>query len=108
MATTAKRFAQALIATAVTTHYIVPAATTAILKDVAIANTLTTSFAPRLHLVASGFAASSANMLTANLTIAGNFQFHDLYFQVMNAGDTLQSIANSAQGTLHASGVEIT
>ncbi len=108
MATTAKRFAQGLIATTVTTHYIVPAATTAILKDVAIANTLTTSFAPRLHIVGSGLAASSANMLVPNLTIAGNFMYHDLYFQVMNTGDTLQSIANSAQGTLHASGVELT
>ena len=108
MATTAKRFAQALIATAVTTHYIVPAATTAILKDLAITNTSANSAAPRVHIVGSGLAASSANQLIATLTIAGNFHFHDLYFQVMNVGDTLQSVANSAVCTIHASGVEIT
>ena len=108
MATTARRFAQALFATTITTHYIVPAATTAILKDLTIANTNVNSFAPRIHIVPSGSAASSANQLIPNLTIAGNFMFHDLYFQVMNTGDTVQSIANSAQGTLYASGVEIT
>lgn len=108
MATTAKRFAQALIATTVTTHYIVPAATTAVLKDLTIANTSANSVAPRVHIVASGSAASSANQLMTTLTIAGNFMYHDLFFQVLNAGDTLQTIANSAVCTIHAGGVEIT
>lgn len=107
MATTAKRFAQGLMATTITTHYIVPAATTAVLKDLALVNTSANSVAPRVHIVASGSAASSGNQLISTLTIAGNFLYHDLFFQVMNAGDTLQTIVNSAVCTISAGGIEI-
>jgi len=96
-----------MMATTITTHYIVPAATTSVLKDLVLTNTSANSVAPRVHIVASGFAASSANQLISTLTIAGNFLYHDLFFQVMNTGDTLQTIVNSAVCTISAGGIEI-
>ena len=100
MATTTKvLFRGAATTTTSTTLYTVPAATTAVVTNIAATNTSASDVTFTISL--NGVELQSATTIPANITA-----YIDLK-QVMNAGDILAGGASSTSVNLHVSGVEI-
>lgn len=109
MATTAKRLAQNTVAASATTYYTCPASTRAVLGEVILCNTSTTTACTvTLHLVASGGSAGVTNMVL-NAYAIGPKETKILALKaVIEAGGTLQALASSAGVVcLTASGIEV-
>jgi hypothetical protein len=99
MATSTKVLARTAAATSSATLYTVPAATTTVVTNIAVANTAAT--AATFTITLNGVAIQSASTIAANSTA---------YFDVKQVLATTQIIAGFASATtvnFHISGVEI-
>lgn len=99
MATTSKALARTAAAVTNTTLYTVPSATTAIVTNIAIANTAATAATFTLNL--NGVALQSASTIAANSTA-----YIDLK-QTLTAAQTISGSASAVTVNFHISGVEI-
>ena len=99
MATTSKALFRGAASTSNTTLYTVPSATTAIVTNVVVTNTATSSATFTLNL--NGTAIQSASTIAANSSA---------YFDLKQVLAATQTIAGSASATtvnFHISGVEV-
>lgn len=109
MATTvAKQLAQAVIPTSATTIYTVPAASTAIVKNISVSQVMSGPTNFRVHLVSSGGTAGIGNALIYDWTLQANEPFNDLYFQPMSASGFIAVLGSNSGSTIVIGGVEIT
>jgi hypothetical protein len=99
MPTTTKALARAAFATSSATLYTVPAATTAVISNIVIANT--TGSAGTFTLALNG-----VSMATAVAVAANSITTIDLK-QVLAATQTITGLASATTITYHISGVEI-
>ena len=99
MATTSKALARAAAATSNTTLYTVPGATTAIVTNIAVANTAASAGTFTINL--NGTALLSGVAIAANTTA-----FFDLK-QTLAATQTISGSASATTVNFHISGVEI-
>jgi hypothetical protein len=96
---------QAAVA-AQTTYYTVPTATTVILDKMTATNTSGAAQTVSLNLVNSGGAASAANLITSNQSIAAGavYQFPEAVGHVLTPGQFISINASATTVTLRASG----
>lgn len=99
MATTSKALARTAAATTSTTLYTVPSATTAIITNIAVANTAGTSATFTLTL-------DGIDLITAATVAANTTAFFDLK-QVLAATKVLAGYASATSVKFHVSGVEV-
>lgn len=99
MATTTKVMARTAAATTSTTLYTVPSATTAVITNIAVANTSSSS--QTFSLTLNGVALHTTTAIAANSTV-----YIDLK-QVLSASQVLAGLASATSVTFHISGVEI-
>lgn len=91
----------------VDTQYTVPALTRAILKTMDITNTSTTTdLDVTVYLVPSGGSPGTANTLISSFTISANGVLQWSGAQVLNPGDTIQTMGSASGLTFNASGAE--
>lgn len=97
--------AQAAIA-AQTTYFTTPAATRIIIDKLTATNTAGAAATVSLNLVNSGDAASAANLLTSNQSIAAGavYQFPEAIGHILDAGQFISINASATTVTLRASG----
>lgn len=88
------------------TLYTVPVLTRTILKSLDIANTTGSNKAVTVHLVPSGGSPSAANMLIPGTVVTPLGMLQWTGAQVLNAGDSIQAVADAAGCSIHASGGE--
>jgi len=99
MANTAKNLARAAAATSSATLYTVPASTTTVVTNIAVANTAASSATFDLSL--------NGVQLFNDVTVAANTTaFIDLK-QVLSAAQTITGLASATTVNFHISGVEI-
>ena len=90
------------------TVYTAPASTTAIIRDIQIANVNATAKRVKVWLVSSGGSPDDTNIIIPNMTIDGNDIIHWSGFQVLTAGDTIQAEASAASSIcITVSGAEV-
>lgn len=107
MAYTVKGLGQTLLADTATTIYTVPGATTAIVRDIMICNTDTTSRTFTIWLDISGTGATDSEAIFDTVTIDANDYLHWTGFQVMTAASTIKGVASVASViNVTVSGVE--
>ena len=99
MATTSKALFRGAASTSNTTLYTVPSATTAIVTNIVVTNTATSSATFTLNL--NGTAIQSASTLAANSSA-----YFDLK-QVLTATQTISGSASAVTVNFHISGVEV-
>lgn len=111
MATTPKPLLDpTTVANSTTTYYTVPAATTTIIKHMALHNTSASPVQVTIYLVESGGTAAATNQIFKK-TIASleSIQVFSAINATLEAGATVQAVAGTASVVaLHASGNEIT
>jgi hypothetical protein len=92
-----------------TTLYTLPAATTAILKNVAVCNTTASAQTYRIFMDNTGATYNAASALVYDDTLAANeTKFLELFVGMATVGGTLGVYASSAGVTFSAYGAEIT
>lgn len=108
MTDTAKRLVgPVLFGTANAVLYTVPAATTTILRSIHVSNGGAAAWTFSLSI--NGAASVIANQLFAAVSVGQNTALDWSGFIVLNAGDTLQGLANNAASvSLVVCGVEVT
>lgn len=99
MATTSKALARGAAATTNTTLYTVPASTTAIVTNIAVANTAATAATFTLNL--NGTALLSGVSIAANTTAIFDLK------QTLVATQTISGSASATTVNFHISGVEV-
>lgn len=103
---TPKKFFQVQPGTGETTQYTVPGATSAILKEVIVANVTTGAVTFEMSMVPSGGTAGVANRIIPVVSIAANTIVQFLIYEVMVTGDFLSTKASAATSlTVTSSGV---
>jgi hypothetical protein len=107
MAISAKKlFNPTQLGTSASTLYTVPAGTKTLVKRLIAHNTDTSSRIITLYLVPSGGAAGVSNQVAKETIPAEDYAVFDLD-QVLEAGDTIQALADAASViTVHGSGIE--
>lgn len=100
------KLGQAAINTSLATLYTVPASTRTYVKDLDIANSSNLPINITVYLVPSAGTASNANVLLSFLTVPANGLLQWAGLQVLNTGDTIQTLANGLGCTINASGGE--
>lgn len=104
-----KKIGQGAIGTgAGTLLYTVPSSTTTYVKCADVCNTTAAPLTLALHLVPSGGAVGTTNMLVPNITINGNSMWQWTGTQILNVGDFIQGIGSGAGLTCNISGGEQT
>lgn len=103
------KLGQAAMPTTVGTLYTVPASTRTFVKDIDICNTSTSQLSATVYLVPSGGTAGTGNILIPSVpiqpaSVGGMFQWSGT--QVLNAGDTIQTLGSAAGLTINVSGGE--
>jgi hypothetical protein len=89
-----------------TTQYTVPGATSAILKEVNVANVTGGAVNFEMSLVPSGGAAGAANRLIPTVSIPANTVVTFTFYEVMNTGDFISTLAGASTSlTVKMSGV---
>lgn len=99
MATTSKILSRAAASTSSAILYTAPTSTTAIVTNIAVANTASSSATFTLSL--GGVAIHSGTTISANSTV-----YIDLK-QVLTAGMTITGLASAVTVNFHISGVEV-
>lgn len=103
------KLGQAAMPTTVGVLYTVPALTRTFVKDIDICNTTANSINATVYLVPSGGTPGASNALISGITIyppalGGIFQWTGS--QILNAGDTIQTLGSAAGLTINVSGGE--
>lgn len=105
---TPKRLVQYECTTASTTAYTVPASTTAILKDLTVANLTGSSHTFTIDVVPSGGSVGNASKLFYTYSVAANAVFTARLSMVMATGDTFRCLADANNSiSVNLSGAEI-
>ena len=99
MATTTKALARTAAATTSTTLYTVPSSTTAVITNIAVANTASSSATFTLTL-------DGKDLITGATVAANSTAFFDLK-QVLAATKIIAGLASATTVNFHISGVEI-
>lgn len=99
MATTTKALARAAAATSSTTLYTVPASTTAVITNIAVANTA--GSAGTFSLLLDDVSIHTTTAIAANSTV-----YIDLK-QVLATGKTIKGSASATTINFHISGIEV-
>ncbi len=86
--------------------YTVPTGIRTEVLDINLSNTTSGSLTCALHLVPTGVAVGTSNMLFPTVTIPGNTIVHWDGCEVLNAGDFLQGIASASGITVNITGNE--
>lgn len=96
------------LTTSYSTLYTVPSSTTAVVKEIIVANPTTSAATVTISIVPSGNSASASNNIVGGVSVAGNSTFVLDLSQVLATGDAISALA-SAGTTLNAvvSGVTI-
>lgn len=101
--------ARAELGVAVATFYTVPAATQTIVKEVMVSNNTALAIGVELYYVESGGVADDSNIYLPVVVIAANDFLQIRSTQVLETGDTIQSLASVASGvSIMVSGAEVT
>jgi hypothetical protein len=97
---------QAALTTTIATIYTVPALSRAFFKQMSVVNTTAGAVTVNIHLVPSGGAASTANAIYFEYSIAakGTLDWNGMH--VLNTGGTIQAKASATGITITASGGE--
>jgi len=95
-----------LSATTETTLYSVPAATSAIVKQIVVCNTNANASSFSLSLVPYGSSASTPNRLFFNLSVAANETIFLDVSQSMTAGDFISAYSSATNIIVTISGIE--
>jgi hypothetical protein len=104
---TPKRLDQRQAAVAETTHYTVPGATSAIIREIVLCNTTSGSIAVWVSFVASGGTAGDSNRVINNEVIPANSTVIFSFSQVLATGGFVSCKAGAATSvTITCSGVE--
>jgi len=96
------------LTTSYVTQYTVPSATTAVVKEIIVANPTTSAATVTVSVVPSGNSASAANNIIGGVSVAANSTLVFDISQVLATGDAVAALA-SAGSTLNLliSGVTI-
>lgn len=110
MAFTEKKLARQAVNSTGETVYTVPAATTAIVKDIHICNNSAAACYVSLWLVPNGGSASDENVMFFQWNVPANDFVHWSGWQVLDtAGDTIQALSQTSdQITISISGAILT
>lgn len=105
---TPKRLAQYECTTSSVTAYTVPASTTAILKDLTVANLTGSPHTFTIDVVPSGGSVGNASKMFQTYSVAANTTFTARLSMVMATGDTFRCLADSNNSiSVNLSGAEV-
>lgn len=89
-----------------TLFYTVPTGMRTEVMDICIANTTSGGLTCALHLVPTGVAVGTSNMMFPTVNVPANTLVHWSGVQVLNAGDFIQAIGSGSGLTVNISGKE--
>lgn len=88
--------------------YTVGASTTAVVKEIVVANVSASTSSVSVHIVPSGGVTSTTNLIFSAVSVAANSTLVFDLNQVLNAGDTIHAFAgNSSAVNMMISGYEV-
>ncbi len=100
------KLGQSAIGTVLSTLYTCPVNTRTFVKDLDICNTGAAPINVTVYLVPALGSAGAANTLVPGVMLSPNGMFQWGGNQIMNAGDTIQTIASALGCTINAGGGE--
>lgn len=96
------------LGTSATLVYTVGASTTAVVKEIVVANVSASASSISIHFVPSGGATSTSNLMFSGVQVSANSTLVFDLNQVLSAGDTIHAFAgNSSAVNVMISGYEV-